>query len=44
MRRLLLPLLLLTLSACATVHGAGQDISKAGDYVSGTARNVQQKM
>ncbi len=44
MTRLILPLLLLTLSACATVDGAGQDLSKAGDIVSDSARKVQQSM
>ncbi len=44
MRRLILPLVLLTLSACATVQGAGQDISTAGDFVSDSARTVQQRM
>ncbi|SFC35517.1 entericidin A/B family lipoprotein [Tropicimonas isoalkanivorans] len=44
MRRLILPLVLLTLSACATVQGAGRDISTAGDFVSDSARNVQQRM
>ncbi|MFD0978939.1 entericidin A/B family lipoprotein [Tropicimonas aquimaris] len=44
MKRLILPLLLLTLGACATVDGAGQDLSKAGDFVSDSARSVQQKM
>ena len=44
MRRLILPLLLLSLDACATVDGAGRDISKAGDLVSDSARSVQQRM
>ena len=44
MKRLILPLLLVTLAACATVDGAGQDLSKAGDFVSDSARTVQRKM
>ena len=41
MRRLLLILPLLALTACATVEGAGQDLSDAGDFVSDTAREVR---
>lgn len=41
MYRLILPLLLLTLSACATVKGAGRDISAAGDFVADSAHTVQ---
>ncbi|WP_078059034.1 entericidin A/B family lipoprotein [Tropicimonas marinistellae] len=44
MKRLILPLLLLTLAGCATVQGAGQDISNAGDFVSDSARTVQNRM
>ena len=29
------------LSACETVDGAGQDVSKAGQLISETARDVQ---
>jgi len=36
----LLPALLL-LTACATVEGAGRDLSKAGDFVSDSAREVR---
>jgi len=31
----------LTLAACETVQGAGQDISSAGNAVSNTAQDVQ---
>ena len=41
MIRLILPLMLLTLSACATVQGAGRDISTAGDFVADSANTVQ---
>lgn len=34
----------LSLSACNTVHGAGQDVSSAGNATSTAATSVQQKM
>ncbi|MEM1428727.1 MAG: entericidin A/B family lipoprotein [Pseudomonadota bacterium] len=40
-RLTLTALSLLGLAACATVEGAGQDISDAGDFVSDTAREVR---
>ena len=39
--RLLLLALVLALPACATVEGAGRDISKAGEMVSEGAREVR---
>jgi len=33
-----------TLSACETVHGAGQDISNAGDAISEESQDVQNDM
>ena len=38
MTRFLIAATLLTLSACATIEGAGQDISAAGDAISNAAR------
>lgn len=35
---------LAVLSACNTVKGAGKDVSAAGNAVSNTAAEVQQKM
>jgi len=34
----------LSLAACNTMHGAGEDISSAGHAVSNTAEDTQQKM
>lgn len=34
----------LSLAACNTMHGAGEDISSAGHAVSSTATDTQQKM
>ena len=34
----------LTLSACETVQGAGQDISNAGDAISEESQDVQNDM
>jgi entericidin B len=36
--------MILALSACNTVHGAGKDISNAGTATSNAASSVQQKM
>ncbi len=41
MRLMCLILVAFTLSACETVQGAGQDISNAGDAISGESREVQ---
>lgn len=41
MKRTLLLLSILGLSACATVEGAGRDISAAGDLVADGARQIQ---
>nr|WP_319247518.1 entericidin A/B family lipoprotein [uncultured Celeribacter sp.] len=35
---------LLSLAACETVEGAGQDISKAGSAISQESREVQSEM
>lgn len=35
---------LMTLTACATIEGAGQDLSAAGSAVSSTARDVRNSM
>ena len=35
---LIVTLSMLTLSACNTVHGLGQDIEKAGEAISGAAK------
>ncbi len=32
------------LTACNTIHGAGQDIEKGGEKVQDTAKDVQKKM
>ena len=40
MTRVLLCLAILSLSACATVQGAGRDISAAGDFVADSAQTV----
>jgi len=40
-RALLCALPALPLAACATVEGAGQDLSQAGEFVSETAREVR---
>lgn len=45
MIRLALPLLgLLLLTACNTIHGAGQDIQDAGQTISTEAAAAEQKM
>ena len=41
LRPALLALCLSTLAASATVEGAGQDLSQAGEFVSETAREVR---
>lgn len=41
---LLLAGAVVSLSACNTVKGAGQDVSNAGQATSNTATSVQQKM
>ncbi len=41
MRRLVPFVMILALAACATMEGAGRDISKAGEMVSDTAREVR---
>ncbi|MCB4455305.1 MULTISPECIES: entericidin A/B family lipoprotein [unclassified Leisingera] len=41
MRILTCALLLLGLAACETAKGAGRDISKAGNAISGVAQDVQ---
>lgn len=41
MTRLTLILALTTLTACATIEGAGQDISEAGDAISEAARSAK---
>lgn len=43
MIRALLPLILLSLAACNTVAGAGQDISQAGTELHNQARETQQQ-
>ncbi|MBK0328518.1 entericidin A/B family lipoprotein [Rhodobacteraceae bacterium F11138] len=40
-RIILVGLALLTLGACETAKGAGQDIQKAGNAISNTAQDVQ---
>lgn len=42
MKRAIPLLMILALSACATIQGAGRDISAAGDFVADGARQVQQ--
>jgi entericidin B len=43
--RLMISILtLLTLTACATVEGAGQDLSAAGHAVSDSARKVKSSL
>ncbi|MGB3313743.1 MAG: entericidin A/B family lipoprotein [Albidovulum sp.] len=45
MPRILLSLAaVVTLSACATIHGAGQDIQKAGAAISTEAAAAEQNM
>lgn len=39
-----LTLTVLTLAACNTVRGAGQDIQSGGEVISDTATNVQQEI
>lgn len=41
LRLMITILTLLTLTACATVEGAGQDLSSAGKAVSNSARKVK---
>ncbi|MEL6207030.1 MAG: entericidin A/B family lipoprotein [Pseudomonadota bacterium] len=41
MRRILIFLALVGLAGCATIEGAGRDISKAGQFVSDGAREVR---
>lgn len=40
-RPLILGLAILALAACETTKGAGRDIQKAGDAITGTAEDVQ---
>ncbi|EEW59430.1 entericidin A/B family lipoprotein [Epibacterium sp. DP7N7-1] len=40
-RPLLLTLVIFGLAACETTKGAGRDLQKAGEAISGTAQNVQ---
>ena len=40
-RILILGLTMLSLAACETTKGAGEDISKAGSAISGAAQDVQ---
>ncbi|MGR3759919.1 entericidin A/B family lipoprotein [Roseobacteraceae bacterium NS-SX3] len=42
-RALLIALALLPLAACETAKGAGRDISKAGDTITGVAQDIQRK-
>ncbi len=35
---------LMTLAACETVQGAGQDLSSAGDAISDASKEVQQDL
>lgn len=44
MRVLFTILALLSLAACETAKGAGRDIQKAGDTITGTAQNVQSSL
>ncbi|WP_082151169.1 entericidin A/B family lipoprotein [Chromobacterium sp. LK1] len=41
---LLLVLAVLTLSACNTVKGVGQDVSKGGQAIENAAKDVSNKM
>lgn len=43
-RLALLAITLTSLAACATVEGAGKDISKAGVVISNTAKSTQKNM
>ncbi len=44
MKSAVLLLALITLSACNTIEGAGQDIGKAGSAISNSAKKVEQKL
>ncbi|MBI6630154.1 entericidin A/B family lipoprotein [Pontibaca salina] len=44
MRILFTCIALLTLTACETTKGAGRDIQKAGDAITGAAQNVQNSL
>lgn len=44
MRSLLITLALLGLTACETAKGAGKDIEKAGQAISGAAKDVQESL
>jgi predicted small secreted protein len=44
MRILLITLALLGLTACETTKGAGKDIQKAGQAISGAAQDVQDSL
>ncbi|NIY78001.1 entericidin A/B family lipoprotein [Celeribacter sp. HF31] len=43
-RVMIMGAVLLSLAACETVEGAGQDISKAGSAISQESREVQSEM
>lgn len=43
-RILLIGLALLGLAACETAKGAGKDLEKAGQAISGAAQDVQQSL
>lgn len=43
-RVMILGAMLLSLAACETIEGAGQDISKAGSAISQESRDVQSEM
>lgn len=44
MRILITFLALLALTACETTKGAGRDIQKTGDAITGTAQDVQSSL
>jgi predicted small secreted protein len=44
MKTVALLIALVTLAACNTIEGAGQDIGKAGSAISNTAKEVEKKL